>query len=106
MRYEQVRCQVCGWSWTRDNTLVNARCPKERQHPVPRTTPIYSLKRAPAPSYYSPEPAPAPSYYSAPAPSYYSPEPAPAPNPEPAPAPSFESGGGGDFGGGGASGDY
>lgn len=54
--------------------------------------------------HVSPPPAPAPSFDFTPAPSY-SPPPAPAYEP-PAPAPDFSSGGGGDFGGGGATGEW
>lgn len=130
IRLQQCKCcganlreglDACEYCRTEDIWLI----PPRDEHIYPSTPPTPPRQPEPAPSpyrtssmqersrrrssgYFSPTPAPSP--WVTPvvsAPSYSSPAPAPSYEPPAScPAPSFSSGGGGDFSGGGSSGDW
>jgi len=90
-------CNGCG-APLRPHVMVCDHCQRSRRR-------AYALDARPGGIVHMPpSPAPAPLFDFTPTPSY-SPPPAPAYEP-PAPAPDFSSGGGGDFSGGGASGEF
>lgn len=84
-------CKGCGAPLGRDRLC--SYCRRMRDEPRPASAPDPHLWPGSA------------TYYPAPAPAFCTQVPDYEP-PAPSPAPSFESGGGGDYGGGGASGDY